>query len=158
MARNCFLGILFPCFNQFLKSFQFFLCNVFQQNSSTLKEFLLNKSAFTLDAKRRLATFASGRLHHLLQIGQPFINICVSVKLSKRLRSLRPVETFRKLLMTSNFWLLRVRFKRNLIHKTCALLQRNVTLVLDQKIPGFRVLKLTPKPWFLGSQKLERTH
>ena len=30
--------------------------------------------AFTLDAKLRLATFASGRLRHLLKIGQPFKN------------------------------------------------------------------------------------
>ena len=39
---------------------------------------------------------------HLLKIGQPFKTNFVKVKLSNCSRSLRPVETFRKLSMTSN--------------------------------------------------------
>ena len=64
------------------------------------------KGAFSLDAKRRLSTFASNRLRYLLKKGQPFNNNFVSVKLSNRSRSLRLVETFRKLSLTLNFWLL----------------------------------------------------
>ena len=37
-------------------------------------EFYFDKLAFTLDAKRRLATFTSGRFRHLLKIDQPFSN------------------------------------------------------------------------------------
>ena len=51
----------------------------------------------------RLPTFASARFRHLLKIGQPINNTFVSVNLSNRLQSLRQVETFRKLLMMSNF-------------------------------------------------------
>ena len=44
-----------------------------------------------MHAKRRLVTFASGRLRHLLKIGQPFKTNFVKVKLSNHSRSLRPV-------------------------------------------------------------------
>ena len=50
-----------------------------------------------------LATFVNGRLLHLLKISQAFKTDFVKVKLSNRLRSLRPVATFSTLSMTSNF-------------------------------------------------------
>ena len=55
------------------------------------------------DAKRRLAAFASGRLRHMLVIGQLLINKFVQVKLSNCPRRLRPVATFSKFSMTSHF-------------------------------------------------------
>ena len=61
------------------------------------------KGGFLVDAKRRLSTFASNRLRHLLKMGQPFNNNFVSVKISNRSRSLRLVETFHKLSLTLNF-------------------------------------------------------
>ena len=42
-------------------------------------------------------------LRHLLKFDRPLKNNFVQVKLSRHLQSLRPVETFPKLLMTSNF-------------------------------------------------------
>ena len=71
------------------------------------------------NAKRRLATFASGFLRHLLKIGQPIKSSFVNVKLSNRSRSLRPLKPFaswpwRQILVASRpFQLLRVQCKRS---------------------------------------------
>ena len=68
-----------------------------------IKVILSCKGAFTSDTKQRLATFASGRVRHLLKFGLPFKNNSVQVKLSNHSRSLRPVETVCTLSKTSNF-------------------------------------------------------
>ena len=44
--------------------------------------FFPSKSVFSLDAKRRLATFAGGCLRHWLKIDQPFKSNFVYVELS----------------------------------------------------------------------------
>ena len=48
--------------------------SLFKQNNNSITDL------FTLDAKRRLETFASGSLRHLLKIGRPFKNNFVQVK------------------------------------------------------------------------------
>ena len=81
--------------------------------SSTL--LVTSRDVCTQGATRKFATFASGRLRHLLKIGRQFKSNFVLVKLCNRSRTLRQVATFCKLSMTSHFSALRcVLCKRNL--------------------------------------------
>ena len=80
----------------------------YQNNNMKPKVRLHRKQS---NAQRSLATFASGRSHHLLKINQPFINNFVKVKLSNRSQNLRPIKTCRTLLLR----VARGRFASNLI-------------------------------------------
>ena len=64
--------------------FRLVLCSSVLDAHKKISQFKENKVALILDAKRRLimVTIATGRLRHLLQIGQPFKHNFVYVKLS----------------------------------------------------------------------------